>query len=790
LKLISLSVLGYRQFLEKSEVIFPQGMTGICGPNGAGKSKLIEAIGFALYGPRTQILPTGDKREFIPSLAAIHPQTEVVLTIEVKEEQYVITRTLTKAEIRIAGAADVLATTPKGVTIFVTRLLRLSAEAFVGTFVARQNEVAKLHTLDKKPRVDLIHRLIGISQLQVAIELAEKKLEEQKQDTRRAEGALTTTSTTIQAEIVSFEDGLNDVLADEKKVALELASCAAQVQDKKKALDEAIGRRQQKDAKGRELNLLNTSHQQTLSRYSSVRSDWERATAALARQSAINAELTDLTSVEADFQHWDLMNTREVYLQQQRSLREQFDNQLKPSHELLLRTRDEQQELEKEIAQVVEKISTNKAKLALATHRKSEARKLLALSEKKRIGMVEIGPGGICENCGMTLSENSYGVALGACDQAITRHQMEENEAEQEENQHFEHTQALNRTHTSLQTRKVDIEARLQRLVNVPGQIEALEKSLADSDEQVRSLGIDEYVEPFSQISYDHARERLEYKKQIISELSGLAIVAGQESRHRTELAEVTNWLAELAAKIQILEDEIQRLVADEASDRATEEAFKIIEEKHRQLVQRERDALQFRVQAEMRLEERRQYFETIKSAEMKLEVLRLKQLTAERTLELLRQMLTEINDEARPRLAELMDTWLRSLIGEKFQAVTLSEDYRVQADCGAGFRLLDHFSGGEQTLLSVMLRVAISLFCQERAGFDTSFLILDEVFGNQDVVHRNQLVEFLTEIQKHYHQILIVNHVEDVTQMLDTIIEVVPITSNTSRITMASATL
>ncbi len=80
------------------------------------------------------------------------------------------------------------------------------------------------------------------------------------------------------------------------------------------------------------------------------------------------------------------------------------------------------------------------------------------------------------------------------------------------------------------------------------------------------------------------------------------------------------------------------------------------------------------------------------------------------------------------------------------------------------------------------MLRVAISIFCRERAGFETSFLVLDEVFGNQDTEHRQQLVDFLNEIKVHYHQILIVNHIEDVTAMLDNIIDVIPTGSNTSR--------
>ncbi|MES2460252.1 MAG: SbcC/MukB-like Walker B domain-containing protein, partial [Armatimonadota bacterium] len=128
------------------------------------------------------------------------------------------------------------------------------------------------------------------------------------------------------------------------------------------------------------------------------------------------------------------------------------------------------------------------------------------------------------------------------------------------------------------------------------------------------------------------------------------------------------------------------------------------------------------------------------------------------------------------------MDGWARALMGPHFSMVRLTPEYRVEADNGSGVHQIDHFSGGEQTLLAVMLRVAISLYCQERAGMDAGFLILDEVFGDQDELHRAQLVQFLNEIKPHYHQILIVNHVADVTQMLDSIIDVEPTGERTSR--------
>jgi DNA repair exonuclease SbcCD ATPase subunit len=155
--------------------------------------------------------------------------------------------------------------------------------------------------------------------------------------------------------------------------------------------------------------------------------------------------------------------------------------------------------------------------------------------------------------------------------------------------------------------------------------------------------------------------------------------------------------------------------------------------------------------------------------------------IVGERTDQLLSRLLTDVTAEARPRISELMDSWARSLLSGRFTSLSLAEDYRIRADNGSGEHDLGHFSGGEQTLLSVILRVSISLFCRERAGFDTGFLILDEVFGDQDADHRLLLLEFLDEIQREYHQVLVVNHVEDVTAMLDSIIEVRRTGPNTS---------
>ena len=144
-------------------------------------------------------------------------------------------------------------------------------------------------------------------------------------------------------------------------------------------------------------------------------------------------------------------------------------------------------------------------------------------------------------------------------------------------------------------------------------------------------------------------------------------------------------------------------------------------------------------------------------------------------------QLLEDITTTTRPILAQMIDGWARLFLGHRFQEIELSDDYKIRANNGSGMHNIEHFSGGEQTLLAIMLRVAIAMYCQQNARFDTGFLILDEVFGNQDNEHRRLLVAFLNHIQNDFSQIIIVNHVDDVTEELDKIIDVSATAPNVS---------
>jgi exonuclease SbcC len=77
---------------------------------------------------------------------------------------------------------------------------------------------------------------------------------------------------------------------------------------------------------------------------------------------------------------------------------------------------------------------------------------------------------------------------------------------------------------------------------------------------------------------------------------------------------------------------------------------------------------------------------------------------------------------------------------------------------------LLKRFSGGEEDLANLCLRIAISRMVGDRAGGDTSsMLVLDEVFGSQDAERRERILGALQHLQGVFQQVLLITHLEDV---------------------------
>lgn len=119
------------------------------------------------------------------------------------------------------------------------------------------------------------------------------------------------------------------------------------------------------------------------------------------------------------------------------------------------------------------------------------------------------------------------------------------------------------------------------------------------------------------------------------------------------------------------------------------------------------------------------------------------------------------LNSSIRPRLSQLASEFLAELTDGRYNAVELGVDFSPTVlEDGEAKPVI---SGGEQDILNLCLRLALSNMLAERAGHQLSLLILDEVFGSLDETRRQNVLALLERLNGMFDQIIIITHLEDV---------------------------
>ncbi|MGQ9698977.1 MAG: SbcC/MukB-like Walker B domain-containing protein, partial [Armatimonadota bacterium] len=95
-----------------------------------------------------------------------------------------------------------------------------------------------------------------------------------------------------------------------------------------------------------------------------------------------------------------------------------------------------------------------------------------------------------------------------------------------------------------------------------------------------------------------------------------------------------------------------------------------------------------------------------------------------------------------------------------------IGEDYLPRIKDDGEYRPV--ISGGEEDLLNLCLRLAVSQMIAERAGQPLSLLILDEVFGSLDALRRSGVLDKLQALKSRFDQIILISHVEAIHDAVD----------------------
>jgi DNA repair protein SbcC/Rad50 len=154
---------------------------------------------------------------------------------------------------------------------------------------------------------------------------------------------------------------------------------------------------------------------------------------------------------------------------------------------------------------------------------------------------------------------------------------------------------------------------------------------------------------------------------------------------------------------------------------------------------------------------------EDLQRLEKKLEAERKEVQHQSMLSEVMESFRTYLISQIRPMLSAHASELFDELTDGKYSQIELDEDYDLLVyDHGAPYGI-ERFSGGEEDLANLCIRLAISEIITERAGSVFQFVILDEIFGSQDQIRKQNIIKTLNGFSSKFKQIFLITHVEDI---------------------------
>ena len=121
------------------------------------------------------------------------------------------------------------------------------------------------------------------------------------------------------------------------------------------------------------------------------------------------------------------------------------------------------------------------------------------------------------------------------------------------------------------------------------------------------------------------------------------------------------------------------------------------------------------------------------------------------------------------PALEQTAGALLAQATDGRYADVRFSgEDFRLVIVDRGEEHPFDRFSGGEQDLANLCVRLAIADWIARERDVELGFVVLDEVFGSQDDDRRRGLITQLRRLSERFHQMLVITHVPEIADQCD----------------------
>ena len=326
-----------------------------------------------------------------------------------------------------------------------------------------------------------------------------------------------------------------------------------------------------------------------------------------------------------------------------------------------------------------------------------------------------------------------------------------------------------------------------QRVLEIPGledrirsrraDLEKLEHAVTILEKSLEALGFDP-AEYESLLEESRSMSRVEEEAYKIN----LKVAAEPEIRERLKEAAVS--LAEQKSKLILGKEQLKALGYDEAQHNAARQCFTEAEEG---LEAARKEAMNRQVNlgvleadmARLHKDAKRK-----KEFEQELVVLDRRLEVVDITRSLVNRFMDHILVRIRSEIVRIAGEILEEVSG-KYSHLKIDDDFNIMVEDEGEYYPISRYSGGEVDMIAVSVRVAISEYLMRFGpdGESYSFLILDEVFGSQDLEHREKMINMLRSLEERFPQIIAISHFSDVQGQFDNTINVIEDEMGNSRV-------
>jgi DNA repair protein SbcC/Rad50 len=782
-----LRLKNYRKYGEL-EMEFPTGVIGIIGRNGAGKTSLLEAVAFALYGSEaSRTRAKGIRRDS----AGSDETCEVELELALDGEPYRIIRSLRGATesqqaTMYRGSNPVpIATQASGVQVAVRKLLGMDFPTFTRSVFSRQREVNALSDARPEERRQAIRRMVGIETISRAREMAKA---ERRTKEAQIEGA--------KQALEVLPSRRNEI----KSVKQSLRVARASVIEEAQRAGEAVSAVQAARMKLKRLEKKRLAHENIEKEVSGLAGDLRGAEKSAQK---LREDLISIDRSESKLSELKPMDREFPFVRRQKESLDKASGK-----------HDERVRLEREVDSLSARAAAAKeelgAAIALAVHFRGAARAeksarayerktraALAKLQKERgavqqqLGQAQsqarkasqafsnvrkLGPQGECPTCYRKLGDSF---------EEILAHLKEERDSTATvlatvRKRFAALGRAVARGDQQVEgaVRRVEVAAKhITNAARTSEKLKAKRQEYAQITRTIREKSA--RITTLSRVKYDEAehqaiQKRYEELLAIHDEVEGLRNVVSRRPVLRRELSLTIRQAKRLSSRIATMQRRKAALgfnPSEYSSARTAMDAAQAADKAAALAHAKARSELSKLQEGFRRLRDEIRHLVKLQEQINKDEV-EVRYLT--RVEALLDGFRNELINRVRPEIEQYASSLLDRTTDGRYSKIVLDEDYNIFIHDGPNAYPIRRFSGGEEDLINLCLRIAISQVVSRRAGADTvSLIVLDEVFASQDIERRERILQALGRLQEMFQQVVVITHTEDTQDRIPNVLHV-----------------